>query len=253
MRDSPAPSTIATTAATTTLSRFLLSPAARSSHSKPSTSPRSLSDAARRLIAGPSRTGSLNDTVPEDFPDPSTRWIGPGARILETPPAGTRGGLFATTPSPSPSPGSTTYPSGVEAYSNRGDDIFINARDAERTKTRTRSSHRRLSKTNGHRDILPPFSDGVSSRSSHSKTKGHFQYTARALPVEEVDNMSERAINNAAPVVDKETGAEHLDETSSSEVGVVTRKSRVKRHCAKWWWLHLLIFIAVTVLVVCLM
>lgn len=68
-------------------------------------------------------------------------------------------------------------------------------------------------------------------------------------------NSTRPTHTTSAPVVDKETHvSDHLDETSSTDVGTVTTKrSKIKRHCAKWWWLHLLIFIALVVLIVCLM
>lgn len=67
--------------------------------------------------------------------------------------------------------------------------------------------------------------------------------------------MSTNAAGTTQTVVDKETHGDHLDDRSSSEVGAVTtsKRSKIKRHCAKWWWVHLLVFIALVVLIVCLM
>lgn len=162
---------------------------------------------------GPSRTEFLKGPLSEGFPSPSTRWIGPGARIVETPPPGTRGGLFAT------SPARAYYPSGVDVVPS------------------------------------PTNPDGVPSRGLFSKTKGHFQHTERvSSPIAAADRMSGGVTDtHTAPVEDKETGENQFDETSSSEVGVVTKRSKVKRHCGKWWWLYLLGFVALVVLIVCLM
>lgn len=67
--------------------------------------------------------------------------------------------------------------------------------------------------------------------------------------------MSQPRPHNTTPVVDKETHVgDHLDETSSSDVGAVTTKrTKVRRHCTEWWWAYLLTFIALVVLIVCLM
>lgn len=254
-RDTSTPSTVitTTTAATTptlTTTTTTRNPGASSLPSPPATSKTqttSLSKALRKLTAGPSQAEFLKGPVSEGFPptslDPTTRWIGPGATTVETPPTGTRGGLFST---------ATT------TTTTRGDDYYFTY-DTPRDKGSTRHHpRRRLSK----RDSIafPPLSDGVPSRGLFSKTKGHSHYyytseRAVVFPNDKDKKMSERPGNSAttAPVVDKETNVDHLDETSSTEVGTVTKRHRVKRHCAKWWWVHLLIFIALVVLIVCLM
>ncbi|KAH8771660.1 hypothetical protein F5883DRAFT_520234 [Diaporthe sp. PMI_573] len=38
----------------------------------------------------------------------------------------------------------------------------------------------------------------------------------------------------------------------AEESGGLTRGQKLKRHCGRWWWAHLLVFIAILVLVVCL-
>lgn len=277
--DTSAPSTITTTTTTTTTSptstttttssssspssRFLLSPPARTRPKTGQTT--SLSQALSKLTAGPSRADFLKGPVSEGFSttttpistswDPSTRWIGPGARTAaETPPTGTRGGLFSTHNT---------------ATTSRGDDYYFTYHTQQRGQGSFARHHhhhhhpqRRLSKRDSsNHAFLPPLSDGVPSRGLFSKTKGHLPYhptvSERAV-FPDNNTMSERlGVHNGAttaPTEYKETGADHLDEaSSSSEVGAVSKRSKVKRHCAKWWWVHLLIFIALTVLIVCLM
>lgn len=67
----------------------------------------------------------------------------------------------------------------------------------------------------------------------------------------------------AAAMSDKETNIEHLEGErgmfakqagmTSSVGGPLTRGQKVKRNLKKWWWLHLLVFVCIVVLVVCLM
>lgn len=323
-RNSPAPpSTVITTSkdtSTTTTSRrnppvysstsspltrrFLLSPppAARSSssHQQPPPTPTfsySWAEALRKL-GGASSPRSKTDAVVNttDILGPSSptrkRWIvGPNGEIVETPPTGTRGGLFATT--------STTT-----TYSPHNNNNNNNTSNHDKYRDDTATAAAATADEEGHNGLytfydasrgdsgthlpstssfpptlpptlppptqnLPPLTNGVPSRGSLARTQGHYPYSYPSssssctkewpLPPTYFNSTHNKmsSSNATAPVVDKEKHGDHLrdEETSSSEVGTVTtsKRGKVKRHCAKWWWVHLLVFIALVVLIVCLM
>jgi hypothetical protein len=57
--------------------------------------------------------------------------------------------------------------------------------------------------------------------------------------------------NRILPAVTMSDKADRVYE--HAENGRLTARQKLSRHCAKWWWAHLLVFLAIVVLVVCLM
>lgn len=58
--------------------------------------------------------------------------------------------------------------------------------------------------------------------------------------------------NQILPAITMSDKADRVYEHAENSGGL-TRGQKLKRHCARWWWAHLLVFIAIVVLVVCLM
>lgn len=51
---------------------------------------------------------------------------------------------------------------------------------------------------------------------------------------------------------DKSSPVDHV-ESNENGAGKASRGQKIKRHCKRFWWLHLLVLIAIVVLSVCLM
>lgn len=114
---------------------------------------------------------------------------------------------------------------------------------------------------------LPPFSAGVPSRGIFSKTRGHYVVEEKEVKANgsnkkrpaprgtrrdsSIGNQSEDR-NQILPAITMSDKADRVYEHAEKSGGL-TRGQKLKRHCARWWWAHLLVFIAIVVLVVCLM
>lgn len=109
---------------------------------------------------------------------------------------------------------------------------------------------------------LPPLSAGVPSRGLFSKTRGHYVVEEKEIKDKKrsdrgarrdssTGNQSEDR-NQILPAITMSDKADRVYEHAEKSGGL-TRGQKVKRHCARWWWAHLLVFIAIVVLVVCLM
>jgi hypothetical protein len=106
----------------------------------------------------------------------------------------------------------------------------------------------------------------VPSRGIFSKTRGHYVVEQKEVKAHgsnkkrpargtrrdsSTGNQSEDR-NQILPAVTMSDKADRVYE-HAEESGGLTRGQKLKRHCGRWWWAHLLVFIAILVLVVCLM
>lgn len=76
-------------------------------------------------------------------------------------------------------------------------------------------------------------------------------------------NTNNTNTNTTANMSDKDAAIEHTESgrglfakggaVTTSSGAPLTRGQKIKRHLKKWWWLHLLIFVCIVVLSVCLM
>ncbi|KAJ0104445.1 hypothetical protein J7T55_010911 [Diaporthe amygdali] len=109
---------------------------------------------------------------------------------------------------------------------------------------------------------LPPLSAGVPSRGLFSKTRGHYVVAEKEVEAKEPARGKGRRRDSSAgkqsedqnrilPVVAMSDKGDRVYEHAEKTRGA-TRGQKIKRHCARWWWVHALIFAAITVLVVCL-
>lgn len=78
------------------------------------------------------------------------------------------------------------------------------------------------------------------------------------LPIAKLPDPHSRSNNDrkTTAMSDKETNIEHTEggRFAGSSLGrPQTRGQKIKSHFKKWWWLHLLVFVSIVVLVVCLM
>lgn len=103
------------------------------------------------------------------------------------------------------------------------------------------------------------------SRGIFSKTRGHYVVEEKEVKANRSNkkqpprgtrrdsstgNQSEDR-NQILPAVAMSDKADRVYE-HAEKTGGLTRGQKLRRHCAKWWWAHLLVFIAIVVLVVCL-
>lgn len=113
---------------------------------------------------------------------------------------------------------------------------------------------------------LPPLSAGVPSRGIFSKTRGHY-----VVAEKEVKPSNRKRADRGTARRDSSAGNQSEDRNyilpavstmsdkggrvyeHAEKSGTLTRKQKVRRHCAKWWWAHLIVFLAITALVICLM
>lgn len=111
---------------------------------------------------------------------------------------------------------------------------------------------------------LPPLSAGVPSRGIFSKTRGHYVVAEKEVKPKNkkgsdrgtrrdssARNQSEDR-NQILPAVTMSDKGDRVYEHAEKS-GRLTKRQKVRRHCAKWWWAHLIVFLAITALVVCLM
>ncbi|KAI3390498.1 hypothetical protein diail_9502 [Diaporthe ilicicola] len=111
---------------------------------------------------------------------------------------------------------------------------------------------------------LPPLSAGVPPRGLSSKTRGHSVVVVAEKEIEagkpvpgsrrrdsSAGEHSEDTRNHIPPAVAMSDKGDRVYEHAEKS-GTLTRRQKLRRHCARWWWVHLLIFAAITALVVCL-
>lgn len=147
------------------------------------------------------------------------------------------GGLFVEAPSPSPPPHQ-----GRDSHSEGLDSLVQSLPPATDPAD------------------LPPLSAGVPSRGIFSKTRGHYVVAEKEVKAKgkkgtrrdsSAGNQSEDR-NQILPAVTMSDKGDRVYEHAEKS-GALTRRQKVRRHCAKWWWAHLIVFLAITALVVCLM
>lgn len=147
------------------------------------------------------------------------------------------GGLFVEAPSPSPPPHQ-----GRDSHSEGLDSLVQSLPPATDPAD------------------LPPLSAGVPSRGIFSKTRGHYVVAEKEIKAKGkkgtrrdsfAGNQSEDR-NQILPAVTMSDKGDRVYEHAEKS-GALTRRQKVRRHCARWWWAHLIIFLAITALVVCLM
>lgn len=83
------------------------------------------------------------------------------------------------------------------------------------------------------------------SRGLFSSTEEHYPYWDKEIQ----GNSSTGRIFPAA-VMSSEKEEESFDQQEGRVQ--LTRGQKTKRHCARWWWIYLIVFICIVVLVVCL-
>ncbi|KAL1855678.1 hypothetical protein Daus18300_011059 [Diaporthe australafricana] len=110
---------------------------------------------------------------------------------------------------------------------------------------------------------LPPLSAGVPSRGLFSKTRGHYAVTEKEVEAKKEKPAAGRRRrdssagehsedrNHILPAVTMSDKGDRVYEHAEKTQGL-TRRQKLRRHCARWWWVHLLIFAGITALVVCL-
>lgn len=145
------------------------------------------------------------------------------------------GGLFVEAPSPSPPPHQ-----GRDSHSEGLDSLVQSLPPATDPAD------------------LPPLSAGVPSRGIFSKTWGHYVVAEKEVKTKD-KKRSDRGTrrdsedrNQILPAVTMSDKGDRVYEHAEKS-GALTKRQKVRRHCAKWWWAHLIIFLAITALVVCLM
>lgn len=147
------------------------------------------------------------------------------------------GGLFVEAPSPSPPPHQ-----GRDSHSEGLDSLVQSLPPATDPAD------------------LPPLSAGVPSRGIFSKTWGHYVVAEKEVKPKNRkgtdrgirrDSLNEDR-NQILPAVTMSDKGDRVYEHAEKS-GRLTRGQKVRRHCGKWWWAHLIVFLAITALVVCLM
>ncbi|KAG8159324.1 hypothetical protein KVR01_010985 [Diaporthe batatas] len=95
---------------------------------------------------------------------------------------------------------------------------------------------------------------------SYTKTRGHYivekefkdkNRSARGTRRDSSTGNQSEDRNQILPAITMSDKADRVYEHAEKSGGL-TRRQRLRRHCARWWWAHLLVFIAIVVLVVCL-
>lgn len=153
------------------------------------------------------------------------------------------GGLFVEAPSPSPPPHQ-----GRDSHSEGLDSLVQSLPPATDPAD------------------LPPLSAGVPSRGIFSKTRGHYVVNEKEIKASgRKEKRSARAGRRDSSAGNQSEDRNHIIPAfimsdkgdrvyeHAEKSGGLTKRQKVRRHCAKWWWAHLIIFLAITALVVCLM
>lgn len=108
------------------------------------------------------------------------------------------------------------------------------------------------------------------SRGLFSKTRGHYVVAEKEVKAATRDRKEKKRPNLGArrdssagnrsedrnqilPAVTMSDKADRVYEHAEKSGAGLTRRQKLRRHCARWWWAHLIVFLAITALVVCLM
>lgn len=196
--------------------------------------PYTVSQALRQLGNGP-RTNIITSPLAEGFPYNN---------------ASPRIGTTATTRATNPGPGDTSTIPATGDQDHRQDQdrsgfqrqrtggLFVEASDPSPPPPPPQQPPP---------DFSPQSLAGLYSRALYSDSQENYPYS-----VEEYSRKGSRGKRRkpylfpVARMSDKGEVVEYEQETSPP------KRQRVKRHCVRWWWVHLLVFICIVVLVVCL-
>ena len=219
----------------------------------PPSQPYTLSQAYRRLGDDPARTSPTKGPVLEGFP-----------YINASPRTGTTPVIRATDPRPGDTLTAAAaarkrdlqnkYQPGFQRQRSGG--LFVEAADPPPPNF---SSPRPFAGLDtavqpGPQKASPPaFRNEVPLQGLFSSnTEDHYPYWDRELSSEgsKRENSTGR-IFPAATMSEKEEKDEGSFQQQESEIQP-SRGQKAKRHCARWWWVYLIIFICIVVLVVCL-
>ena len=111
---------------------------------------------------------------------------------------------------------------------------------------------------------LPPLGAGVPSRGIFSKTRGHYVVAEKEVKADRkrADRGTTRRVSSAGnqsddrnQILSAVTMSDKGDRVyeHAEKSGGLTKRQKLRRHCAKWWWAHLIVLLAITALVICLM